>query len=167
MDITVALTSEQVDALTTALTEVNARIASVNERRGVEKRLAELSGTVYTGPEPEPLMTLEQLVQSRLNERIEQDVRSRAQFIASDLAQTFMSADAATREAMLQDWSKYSNRTPPEPVTPSPPVVPTPVPTPPAEPITTTRKQTNEQKREVSVSRAPRAQTRIRRRKPK
>jgi len=103
----VTISDEQETALNRALSVVNTQIDARNRRIQAEKDLQTSLGNVYSGPEPEPLKTFEQLVQERFNERVAVDVTDQARVISNDLAATFMKADPATQAAMMSDLAKY------------------------------------------------------------
>lgn len=118
MEMTIELDDEQLTALNSALEAENTKIDASNRRIQADQDLATANGVVYSGPLQQPLLTLNDLVQMRFNDRVAQDVRERTRIMADTMASAFMKADAATQEAMLQDWAKYTQPSAP----PAPPV---------------------------------------------
>lgn len=118
--ISITLTDEQTTALNGSLDAINAQIDAKNKKIAADKEYQASLGNEYIGPEPSPMLTFDQLVQQRFNERVQQDVQVRMRAVSEKLAATFMAADPQTQAQMLADMAKY-NQPPVAPAEPQPP----------------------------------------------
>lgn len=108
MDVTVTITDEQKTALDNALARTNAQRELRNTQINAQRELALIDGRPTDNLEqPQPLLTFQEFVQMRLNERIETDMRDAARLISNELANTYLNATAEERAAMMQDMAKY------------------------------------------------------------
>ena len=108
MDVTLTITTQQETALQSALNKRNAQIEIQNRQNQAARELAALNNRPVDGiPADQPLMTLQTLLQERLNERLLNDLREAAQEISKELANTYLNATPAQQQAMLADMAKY------------------------------------------------------------
>lgn len=108
MDITLTITDEQQAALENALARSNAARELRNTQINAQRELALLEGRPVDAMEqPLPLLTFQELVQLRLNERLDADTKEAARSISNELASTYLNATAEERTAMMQDMAKY------------------------------------------------------------
>jgi hypothetical protein len=105
--VTITISVEQEEALTAELSEINARLTVQNEALLAEQERAISEGRPMPQVTLQPMLTLDELIQRRVHERMEVDVQRRIVGVAQNLAAMFVKADPATRAAMQQDIAKW------------------------------------------------------------
>jgi hypothetical protein len=119
--VSITLTDEEVEALNEAQRKINKQIQARNLRIEAEKQLALAQGVAYVGPEPEPEITFDELVQMRVEDRVMIDRQDRARAVSEDIARLFLSLTRTQQRAMMEDIEKYRT---PQPVATSEPELP-------------------------------------------
>ena len=112
IDKTIRISDDQQEALGAELIEKNKVIAAQNASIQAQKDLALAEGREYQGPEPDPLLTLDDLIQEKWDERAGADVQTRVAAVSRRVAGIYMRGTAETRAAMLADMAKYDTPAP-------------------------------------------------------